>query len=82
MAKKGFKRNPAAIAKILRTDPAGQAAVRAAAEKIIAKTGDSEAHIEEYQSKDRFVAAVVVGADNQAKHGTATRAANEVANGA
>lgn len=82
MAKQGFKRNAGVIGKILRSDPGGQAAVRAAAEKILAKTGDPEARIEEYQSKDRYVAAVVVGADSQAKHGTATRAANEVAGGA
>lgn len=73
MPKQGFKRNAAAISKILHDDPGGQAAVRAAAQKIAAN--DPEARVIEYQT-DRFVAGVAVPADSQAKHGTATRAAN------
>lgn len=81
MPKPGFKRNAKVIGGILLNDPGGQAAVKAAAEKILAQTDHPDAFIQEYQT-DRFVAGVVVPADSQAKHGTATRAANQVANGA
>lgn len=73
MAKQGFKRNAKTISKILKTDPKLQAAVRAAAEKVVAEIGD-EASIVEYET-DRFVAGVRVGADRQARDGVATRAA-------
>lgn len=75
MAKQGFRRNSKAISGILHNDPGGKAAVKAAAEKILARMNDPEAELIEYDT-DRYVAAVVVRADSQAKHGTATRAAN------
>lgn len=81
MPRPGFKRNSRVVAGILHNDPGGKAAVKAAAERVLAATNDPEAFITEYDT-DRYVAGVVVGADKQAKHGTATRAANQVANGA
>lgn len=81
MAKSGFKRNGKAIAGILHNDPGGKAAVKAAAEKILARVNtdnashSDEAFLTEYHT-DRYVAGVVVRAEDQAKHGTATRAAN------
>lgn len=70
----GFKRNHKVIGQILKADPGAHAAVRAAAEKILASMNDPEAYLEEYET-DRSVVGVVVPADSQAKHGTATRAA-------
>ena len=75
MARSGFRRNSKAIAGILHNDPGGKAAVKAAAEKILAGMNDPEAFLVEYDT-DRYVAAVKIPADTQAKHGTATRAAN------
>ena len=78
MARQGFKRNSKAISGILHNDPGGKAAVKAAAEKILADMNDPEAFLVEYDT-DRYVAAVKIPADTQAKHGTATRAAQKAA---
>jgi hypothetical protein len=83
MARQGFRRNGKAIAGILHNDPGGKAAVKAAAEQILARINadnvsashSDEAFLTEYHT-DRYVVGVVVRADDQAKHGTATRAAN------
>lgn len=81
MAKQGFRRNGKTISSILHNDPGGKAAVKAAAEKILARISpedashSSEAFLTEYHT-DRYVVGVVVRADDQAKYGTATRAAN------
>lgn len=80
MAKKGFVRNPRAIANILHNDPGGQAAVDAAAERVLAETGDDESFVSDPYHTDRYVRAVMVPADKQAKYGTATQAANRAAN--
>lgn len=72
MAKKGFVRNPKTIAKILKTDPGLNAAVREAAERVADNAGHAE--IVEYET-DRYVAGVKVDAARQAKDGVATRAA-------
>ena len=74
MAKQGFKRNHKAIGQILKTDAGGHAALLAAAQGILANMNDPEAFLEEYET-DRAVVGIVVPADTQAKHGTATRAA-------
>lgn len=71
MAKKGFVRNPKTIAKILKTDPGLNAAVRAAADRV---ASDAGGEVVEYET-DRFVAGVKVDADRQARDGVATRAA-------
>jgi len=76
MAKKGFTRNAKAIADILHNDPGGQAAVDAAAEQVLQRTGDPEARLSEPFHTDRYVRAVEVPADNQAKYGSGSRAAN------
>lgn len=75
--KAGFRRNAKTVAKILRDDPNLKAAVRAAAERVLAEINDPDARIEEYET-DRYVAAVVVPADRQARDGIATRAAGTV----
>jgi len=74
-SKQGFKLNYQTVSKILKSD-ASAAATRAGAEQVLGHVeGDDSAHIDEYTT-DRRVAGVVVAADKQAKHGTATRAAN------
>ena len=77
MARSGFRRNPKAISQILKTVDGGK---RAAAAKILAEMNDPEAFIEVYVM-DREVVGIKVPADTQAKHGTATRAAQRVAGG-
>jgi hypothetical protein len=82
VAKKGFTRNAKVIGGILHNDPGGQAAVDAAAEEIYSKMSAAEqedAFISEPYHTDRYVRAVVVPADEQAKHGTGTRAGQKVA---
>jgi hypothetical protein len=61
-------------ASVLHRDPGLQAAIRG-----IAKDGADKAggHVEEYHT-DRFVAAIVVGAEDQANGGAATKAAGEL----
>lgn len=77
MAKKrGFTRNHKVIGDILHNDPGGQAAVDAAAEQALQRTGDPEARLSEPYHTDRYVRSVEVPADNQAKYGTGTRAMN------
>lgn len=79
MAKAGFKRNAKTIAKILHNDPGGQAAVRAAQQRVfdaLPEDVKAEAFMVEYHT-DRFVGGVVVPADSQAKDGAATRAAGQ-----
>lgn len=71
MAKKGFKRNPGVIRQILMTEDGGK---REAAQQILDRMNDPEARLEVYKT-DREVVGIVVPADTQAKHGTATRAA-------
>ncbi|MGV0793022.1 hypothetical protein [Mycolicibacterium sp. XJ1819] len=76
MARKaGFRLNRKTIAKILHNDPGVRRAVDAAAEKVLAKTGDEEAFLTEPYHTDRYVRGVMVPADKQAKNGTGTRAA-------
>lgn len=78
MAKPGrIKLNRKTVAAILKA-PNPQLA--AAAQKILDATGDPEARIVEYVT-DRYVYGVVVPADSQAKHGTATRAASQARGG-
>lgn len=76
MAKAGFKLNRRTVAEILKSDE-GRAALRVVAEQIRERAG-AEAFLEEYET-DRAVVGVMVPADQQARHGVATRAANEVA---
>lgn len=78
-AKKGFTRDAKVIANILHNDPGGKAAVDAAAERILAQTDDSESFLSDPYHTDRYVRAVMVPADKQAKHGTGTRAASRAA---
>lgn len=70
--KRGFVANRAGIGVILKTDPGIVAAVTAAAEQMAAQ--DPTLALDTYTT-DRFVAAVVVDGESQAKHGTATKAA-------
>lgn len=74
MAKAGFHRNAKTIGHILKNDAGLHAAVKAAAEDVLAKVNDPEAFLEEYET-DRDVVAVMVPADKQARHGLATKAA-------
>jgi hypothetical protein len=80
MPRPGFRLNRKTVAKILHNDKGGQAAVKAAAEKILANIDDDEAFIAEYHT-DRYVNGIVVPADKQAKHGTATRAVQQARGG-
>lgn len=80
MAKAEFRLNYKAVGKFLKTDPGGKQAIREAAEQIRDKTGDPETWLDEYET-DRFVVGVMVPADKQARRGTGTRAANQVAGG-
>lgn len=84
MAKPGFKRNAKAVARILHNVDGGK---RAAAEKIRAKIladnpdlDERDVFLKVYHT-DREVVGVVVPADLQAKHGIATRAAQQAAEG-
>lgn len=70
--RQGFVANRAGIGAILKADPGIVAAVSAAAEAMAAQ--DPKLGTDSYTT-DRFVAAVVVDGESQAKHGTATKAA-------
>lgn len=61
-------------ANVLHNDKGVQAAIRAIATEGAHKAGG---HVEEYHT-DRFVAAIVVGEQDQAEHGSATKAAGEL----
>jgi hypothetical protein len=82
MPKPGFTRNAKVIAGILHNDPGGQAAVDDGAERILAQMSEAEratAFLSEPYHTDRYVRAVMVPADDQAKHGTGTRAGQAAA---
>lgn len=79
MPTEGFTRDARAIADILHNDPGGQAAVDAAAAQILADTNDPNSFLSEPYHTDRYVRAVMVPAEAQAKHGTGTRAVNRSA---
>ena len=82
MAKAGFTRNAKVIGGILHNDPGGQAAVDAGVEKVygnLSETDKADAFISEPYHTDRYVRALMVPADKQAKHGTATRAGQQAA---
>lgn len=81
MPRPGFKRNPKAIANYLHNDKGGQAAVDEAAQRILDRTNDPECFLSDPYHTDRYVRAVMVPADSQAKHGTGTRAAQAEAGG-
>lgn len=84
MPRRGFKRNAKAIGDILKNDEGGKAAVMAAAKRVLAEiqsganNASAEGSITEYET-DRYVAGVTVRADDQARDGVATKAANRVA---
>jgi hypothetical protein len=80
MAKQGFTRNSKTIRDILKTDENLHAALVDVGRQVLAEMDDPEAFLEEYET-DRAVVGIVVPADSQAKHGTATRAAQKVAGG-
>lgn len=74
MSDAGFKLTPAgkaAIGDIAKNHPGIKAVVRAVAADVLSRAPG--AHIAEYTT-DRFVNAIQVPADEQAKHGTATKA--------
>jgi hypothetical protein len=71
MAKQGFTRNKAAIKAILATPKPEQIA---AAERVLQEADTPEAEIVHYTT-DRAVVGVQVPFEDQALHGTATRAA-------
>lgn len=76
----GFHRDAGAIAAILHSDPGVIAAVDAGAASILAEIGaDKDAHLSKGYQTDRYVRAVMVAKDSQARHGTGTRAAQTVA---
>lgn len=82
MAKQGFTRDARAFANILHNDPGAMAAVDAGVEEIYGNLSEAEkadAFISEPYHTDRYVRALVVPADEQAKHGTATRAGQQAA---
>ena len=82
MAKAGFTRNAKVIGGILHNDPGGQAAVDAAAEGIYGQMSEAErasAFLSDPYHTDRYVRSVMVPADEQAKHGTGTRAGQAAA---
>lgn len=73
--RQGFQPNRAGIGQILKTDPGIIAAVTTAAEELAARAPG--ATVDTYTT-DRFVAAIVVDGESQAKDGTATKAAGEL----
>lgn len=82
MPKEGFTRDAGVIAGILHNDPGGIAAVDAAAQNIFNQMSAEEqkdAFISEPYHTDRYVRAVMVAKDRQAKHGAGTRAAQKAA---
>jgi hypothetical protein len=76
-----FKLDYGAVSAFLKGDAGGIAATLAAAQQVLAQTGDAEAKLTTYTT-DRYVNAVLVPSDKQAKHGTGSRAAGRVAAGA
>lgn len=70
----GFHRDAKAFAKIAKTDPRLKAFIHNTAEQGAERAGG---HVEDYVT-DRVVSAVVVGAEDQAVNGAATRAAGEL----
>lgn len=73
--KQGFKRDSAAVAQILKSDPGVGAALDEIAEQMAKRSGGT---VKSYIT-DRQVRAVVVDAEDQAINGAATKAAGEVA---
>lgn len=69
-----FKLNKKNVSHLLKTWDGGK---REVAQRILEQSNDPEAYIEVYTT-DREVVGIVIPADTQAKHGTATRAANTV----
>ena len=72
--KQGFVRDRRAIARIAKTDPNLKAFIHNTAEQGAQRAGG---HVEDYVT-DRSVSAVVVGAEDQAVNGAATRAAGDL----
>lgn len=70
----GFHMDKAAIGRIMKNDKGIKARIAEIAEKAADKAGG---HVETYVT-DRSVAAVVVGAEDQAANGSATKAAGEL----
>ncbi len=70
----GFHRDAKAVGRIARTDKGLKAFIHETAAKGAAKAGG---HVEDYVT-DRVVSAVVVGEEDQAKNGAATKAAGEL----
>jgi len=78
--KEGFHRDSSVIASILHNE--AHAEIDAAVEEIygnLSAMEKADAFISEPYHTDRYVRAVVVAADHQAKHGTGTRAAQKAA---
>lgn len=69
-----FVMNKAAIGRIAKRDPGIKAAIHDLAERGATKAGG---HVEDYTT-DRAVSAIVVGAEDQAANGAATKAAGEL----
>lgn len=75
MAPQGkFVLNRRTISRILKTEDGGK---REIAQRILEQMDDPEARLDVYQT-DREVVGIVIPADTEAKHGTATRAANTI----
>ncbi|ORA24892.1 hypothetical protein [Mycobacterium aquaticum] len=72
--KEGFVADRKAIGRIMKNDPGLKAFIHGIAEKGASRAGG---HVEDYTT-DRTVSAVVVGAEDQAKNGAATKAAGEL----
>lgn len=72
--KPGFHRDAKAIGRIAKTDKGLKAFIHNTAEQGADRAGG---HVEDYVT-DRVVSAVVVGAEDQAKDGKATKAAGEL----
>lgn len=70
----GFHMDKAAIGRIAKRDPGIKAAIAELAEDGAAKAGG---HAEHYVT-DRSASAIVVGAEDQAANGSATKAAGEL----
>jgi hypothetical protein len=69
----GFHMDKRAIGRIAKHDPGIKAKLEELATEAADKAGG---HVENYTT-DRAVSAIVVGAEDQAAHGTATKAAGE-----
>lgn len=72
-----FKLNRRTVRTIMREDNGLEAALEDAAEETLSEAGPN-ATIDKYRT-DRMVAGIVVPADEQARDGTATRAAQQTA---